>query len=118
MTIRSTKGYGGRGFGGGGMTLNFPPFTRMVIWLLGINTAFYLLKALLGLTAPQLWNELTSWLALYPYMVVRGHIYQLVTYGFLHVGFGHWFWNMLALWMFGSAMETTWGSRRFLELYG
>jgi membrane associated rhomboid family serine protease len=117
MAIRSTRGYGGGGYGGGGFTLSFPPFTRMVLWLIGINTALYLLKALLGFAAPQLWNDAVSWLALVPYDVVHGRIWELVTYGFLHVGFGHWFWNMLALWMFGSAMETTWGSRRFLELY-
>ena len=113
----SGGGFGGRGFGGGGFSLNFPPFTRMVIWLLGINTALYLLKALLGVVGPQLWEDLIARFALYPYMVMHGHIYQLVTYGFLHLSFGHWFWNMLALWMFGSAIETTWGHRRFMELY-
>ena len=117
MAIRNTRGYGGGGYGGGGFSLSFPPFTRMVLWLIGINTALYLLKALLGFAAPQLWNDAVSWLALVPYDVIHGRIWELVTYGFLHVGFGHWFWNMLALWMFGSAMETTWGSRRFLELY-
>jgi membrane associated rhomboid family serine protease len=40
-----------------------------------------------------------------------------VTYSFLHVGFWHWFGNMLGLWMFGSAFEGAWGTRRFVELY-
>src|SRR3954447_7128454 len=119
MAIRSTRGYGGGGYGGGGggFTLNFPPFTRMVLWLIGINTALYLLKALFGVVRPDLWHTVELWFALYPIQVVHGYVYQLVTYAFLHVGFGHWFWNMLALWMFGSAIETTWGSKRFLELY-
>ena len=30
------------------MTLSFPPFTRAVTWLLGINTGVFLLIALLG----------------------------------------------------------------------
>jgi membrane associated rhomboid family serine protease len=119
MAIRTTRGYGGGGYGGGGggFSLNFPPFTYMVKWLLGINTAVFLLKALMQFVRPDVWAKVQFWLALYPFMVVHGYIYQLVTYAFLHVGFSHWFWNMLALWMFGSAIETTWGSRRFLELY-
>lgn len=43
--------------------------------------------------------------------------WQLVTYGFLHGGFGHLFFNMFALWMFGVQLENTWGSRRFLIYY-
>lgn len=43
--------------------------------------------------------------------------WQLVTYGFLHGDFGHLFFNMLALWMFGVQIENNWGSRRFAEFY-
>lgn len=45
--------------------------------------------------------------------------WQLVTYGFLHstAGFAHIFFNMLILWMFGSAIERDFGSRRFLVYY-
>lgn len=44
-------------------------------------------------------------------------VWQLVTYAFLHGGLLHLFFNMFALWMFGSVMEITWGSRRFLLYY-
>jgi membrane associated rhomboid family serine protease len=50
-------------------------------------------------------------------VVQHGELWQIVTYSFLHVGFWHWFGNMLGLWMFGSAFEAAWGKRRFLELY-
>src|SRR5699024_3563412 len=40
--------------------------------------------------------------------------WQLVTYGFLHGGFGHLFFNMFALYMFGLPVERVWGARRFL----
>ena len=40
-----------------------------------------------------------------------------MTYSFLHFEFWHWFGNMLGIWMFGSAFEGAWGTRRFLELY-
>lgn len=36
--------------------------------------------------------------------------WQLITYGFLHGGFTHLFFNMFALWMFGSQLERLWGS--------
>jgi hypothetical protein len=36
---------------------------------------------------------------------------------FLHGGFLHLFFNMLALWMFGVELEHLWGSRRFLIYY-
>jgi membrane associated rhomboid family serine protease len=43
--------------------------------------------------------------------------WQIVTYMFLHGGFFHLFFNMLALWMFGMELENTWGSKKFLIFY-
>ena len=45
------------------------------------------------------------------------HSYQFVTYMFLHGGFGHLFFNMFALWMFGRTLEYEIGSKRFLTYY-
>ena len=45
------------------------------------------------------------------------HSYQIVTYMFLHAGFGHLFSNMFALWMFGRTLEYELGSKRFLIYY-
>jgi len=42
---------------------------------------------------------------------------QLVTYMFMHGGFYHMFFNMFALFMFGSALESVWGPRKFLLYY-
>ena len=44
-------------------------------------------------------------------------IWQVVTYLFLHGGFFHIFFNMLALWFFGVELENVWGTRRFLTYY-
>ena len=44
-------------------------------------------------------------------------VYQLVTYMFLHGGIGHLLVNMLALWMFGTELERTWGTRFFTKYY-
>lgn len=43
--------------------------------------------------------------------------WQMVTYAFLHGSFGHIFFNMFALWMFGRMLETVWGSKRFFIYY-
>jgi len=43
--------------------------------------------------------------------------WQFISYMFLHGDFGHLFFNMFALWMFGYALENVWGPRRFLIYY-
>ncbi len=45
------------------------------------------------------------------------HIWQPLTYLFLHGGFDHLFFNMFALWMFGRVLEYDMGSGRFLAYY-
>ena len=47
----------------------------------------------------------------------RFAIYQLVTYMFLHGDVGHILFNMLALWMFGTDLERSWGTRFFTKYY-
>ena len=42
---------------------------------------------------------------------------QLITYMFMHGGFSHIFFNMFAVFMFGSILEQTWGPKRFLFYY-
>jgi len=100
------------------MTLSFPPFTRGVVWLIGINTAVFLLMELFALSHLSIGAYIGSYCALVPSDVIRhGYVWQIVTYGFFHAGFWHWFWNMIALWMFGSGFENAWGTRRFFELF-
>ena len=100
------------------MTLSLPPFTKAVSWLIGINTAVFLLALLLDTLRIPFGAILRDYFALIPIQVVQhGWIWQLVTYGVIHFEFWHWFGNMLGLWMFGAAIEQQWGSRRFLELF-
>ena len=55
---------------------------------------------------------------LVPYLVIKKlYVWQLVTYMFLHGGFGHIFFNMFGLWMFGMELERTWGTREFVWYY-
>jgi membrane associated rhomboid family serine protease len=63
---------------------------------------------------------LTAWGSLVPSLVfTQGQIWRLATYIFLHDPQGPWHlvFNMLALWMFGSEIESIWGTRRFLQFY-
>jgi len=100
------------------MMLSLPPFSRAVTWLIGINTGIFLLMAILERAAPIAVLYLRGYCELVPTDVVRhGMLWQLVTYSFLHEGIWHLVGNMFGLWMFGSAIENAWGSRRFVELY-
>ena len=56
-------------------------------------------------------------LALWPLESGRFFPWQLISYGFLHGSFGHIFFNMFAVWMFGTVLEQTWGSQRFITYY-
>jgi membrane associated rhomboid family serine protease len=58
-----------------------------------------------------------EYLGLMPVEVLRGQVWQVVTYMFLHGTIGHIFFNMLALWMFGTELERMWGTPFFLRYY-
>lgn len=45
------------------------------------------------------------------------HLWQPLTYMFMHGSFDHLFFNMFSLWMFGTTLENYWGTRRFLFYY-
>jgi len=86
------------------------PFIK---WMLIVNGAIFLLQLftgdqlvhLLGLTPARFFSDFPNLL------------YQVFTYMFLHAGFGHIFFNLFALWMFGTEIELTWGSRAFGRFY-
>lgn len=89
-----------------------PELTPMVKYLVIANVVTFLLT---GLGAG---NEMIEIFGLTPYLVIsKLFVWQLFTYLFLHGGFWHLFWNMLALWMFGCELERSWRSRAFLKFY-
>ena len=72
---------------------------------------------LLMLVLTYLNNPLMSkWFALNPISFIWKP-WQLVTYMFLHGGFGHLFFNMYTLFIFGSVLENVWGTKKFLTFY-
>ena len=101
---------------GGGYRVSFGPrITGMVKLLIIANVAVFLWNLLAGFAGA---HEIIRIFGLTPALVVtRLYFWQLVTYLFLHGGFFHILFNMFALWMFGSELERTWGSRAFLRYY-
>ena len=92
-----------------------PAITRMVKLLIIANVAVFLWQTLADLAGGY---GVIQIFGLTPYLVVRKlYLWQLATYLFLHGGLGHIFFNMFALWMFGSELERYWGPRAFLKFY-
>jgi len=88
-----------------------PPVTTSLIVA---NVAMFLLFSSTG--------DLLSPLALWPlgaaqYIGIGFAPWQLVTYAFLHGSMLHLLFNMFALYMFGTAIEQVFGSRRYLIYY-
>ena len=61
--------------------------------------------------------DLDTILGLHFFLSSGFHIYQFITYMFMHAGLEHLFFNMFAVWMFSRIIETTMGQRRFLSYY-
>lgn len=81
--------------------------------LLIINALFFLADVVFGFKG----IDLSDWLGLHYFKASDFAIWQPVTYMFMHANFGHLFFNMFALWMFGAAIENYWGTKRFLIFY-
>ena len=88
--------------------------TPVVKNLLIINALLFLATYVVG---SQFHFDLTRKLALYYPGSQYFQPYQFVTYMFMHGGWAHIFFNMYALWMFGTAIENEWGGKRFMFYY-
>ena len=82
--------------------------------LLIINGLVWLAQITLGRTFP-----IEDMFALHDVHSSLFRPYQLLTHMFMHdpQNIAHLLFNMLALWMFGSALENVWGPKRFLIFY-
>src|SRR6185369_937765 len=108
MSSRFRSRYGGFGIGG------WTPAVKILI--ISCVVAFFL----------QIFDRLaggpafTYKFGLTPSLVTHNfYLWQLVTYIFLHdTGqFFHILFNMLTLWMFGSELESVWGTRQFTKFF-
>ncbi len=103
-------------YGPGRMALGFGPgLTPTIKALLAANITMHVVQLLLRSPARM---ALLDTLGLVPALALpKLHLWQFVTYMFLHGGFWHLAFNMFALWMFGSDIEALWGRRTFLQYY-
>ena len=84
--------------------------TETVKQLLIINILFFVGTLVVGDPAYQM-------LAMYFPENQNFHAWQPLSHMFMHGGFMHIFFNMFALYSFGSALEHFWGSQKFLFFY-
>ena len=96
---------------------SIPPVTKHLII---INAIMWVATMLLGSREVV---DLTDYLGLHFWKAREFHLYQFVTYMFMHDsssfsnGFMHIFFNMFALYMFGALLEKVMGMKRFILFY-
>ncbi|MES2130720.1 MAG: rhomboid family intramembrane serine protease [Bacteroidota bacterium] len=61
--------------------------------------------------------NLHHYLDLYYFTLPGFKPHQFITHMFMHADLRHLFFNMLGLYMFGSLLESVWGSKRFINFY-
>ncbi len=93
-----------------GIALGLPKPTPAVKYLLIINLGVFVVQMfadrdrsmihLFGVTVAEFWQP-----------------WRYLTFQFLHGGFRHLFFNMLGVYFLGSALERSWGAKRFLRFY-
>jgi len=93
--------------------VRIPPVT---LTLIVANVGVFFLQAAGGLA-------LVAWFALWPpapsgpVVAPSFQLWQLVSYSFLHGSLAHLFFNMFALYMFGSDIERLFGARFYVHYY-
>lgn len=96
---------------------NLPIVTKN---LLLANLIVWLLDSLLkryGVSIVELFGLMNWSFASFEFTPRAFHLWQPLTYMFLHHDFGHLFCNMFAVLMFGPLLEREWGERKFLLYY-
>lgn len=84
--------------------------TETVKQLIIINILFFIGTQIVG-------DGAYAMLAMYFPENAGFQYWQVITHMFMHGGYMHIFFNMFALYSFGSALESIWGSKKFLFFY-
>ncbi len=111
---------------GGGMRVSLPPWTPVVKWLIIANSAVALLTIVFSyrqVILPE-WVNAGARNATYAlgaldlkYTILRGQLWRLLTYQYLHLNASHFLFNLLVLYFFGPPLERQFGRRTFLLFY-
>lgn len=84
--------------------------TEGIKHLLIVNVLFFLAASLYG---DQFYDWFSLWFPSNPHFTW----WQVLSHMFMHGGLMHIFFNMYALWAFGSPLERMWGTNKFLFFY-
>ncbi|MFJ1429931.1 rhomboid family intramembrane serine protease [Capnocytophaga canimorsus] len=85
--------------------------TQAIKHLIIINVVLFFV-AELGLVL-----HLKELMAIWYFQNPNFHLWQFVTHMFMHGDLMHLFFNMYALWAFGTPLESIWGKQKFLFFY-
>ncbi|NDI98356.1 rhomboid family intramembrane serine protease [Flavobacterium sp. LaA7.5] len=85
--------------------------TETVKQLIIINVIFFIGTQIIGAEVAY------KYLALHYPQNNDFKVWQMLTHMFMHGGISHILFNMFGLWMFGSALEEQWGTKKFLFFY-
>jgi membrane associated rhomboid family serine protease len=99
------------------ITLTFPPFSGTVRQLVFTNVAVFFAIAVLHLFLPVFTDAVVNRLTLNPATVATGQIWRVVTYPFIELGIMGILFSSLSIWLCGSILEGSYGSRFLRELY-
>ncbi len=102
----------------GPISLSLPAFSGVTRRLVLLNVAVFFGVLLLGWISPRLTTVLVGHLILVPAAVIRGYIWQVVTYSFVNSGILWMLFGMITLWFIGMLLEGALGGRWLAELYG
>lgn len=99
--------YSNDGYGRGGFMSNTPVAVKNIII---VNIVMLVVTML---NRPLMYEKFALWFPASPFF----EWWQPVTHMFMHSGFFHLFFNMYALYIFGSVLERVWGPKKFLLFY-
>ncbi len=89
--------------------------TRGIRYILIASVASFLIDSILRMTGHGFW---VNAFGLTPALVQHNFFFwQFASYMFVHGGLWHLLFNMFALWMFGTEIERSWGTREFLIFF-
>lgn len=90
--------------------INIPPVVKNILI---INILFFAATWIFQ----QKGIRLDNMLAVYYFDSPNFRFWQPLSYMFMHGGFAHIFFNMFALYSFGSLLESRWGAKKFIIFY-
>ncbi len=101
----------------GPTSLSLPSFEGATRRLVLLNVISFFVLALIGVISPVLQSSLFNHLALFPFRVAHGELWQLVTFSFLNGDLVSTLFAVLTLWFVGSMLEGSYGARWLYQLY-